>query len=394
MPWVWGTIAGYSGPYHLVWSRDLYQIATALLAAGDRAAAGARSTTCWTASRSPTAASRRTRTSTARRTGRTCSSTRSPTRSCSPGSSAAATPRTWRARQARGRLHPRQRAAYHAGALGEPRRLLARDDRRRDRRARLRRRDRRAQRRRRARGSTYRAIADEWQAERRRLDRDDQRPAAPRSPYYLRLTVDGNPNAGTTYTIGDGGPTVDQRTVVDPSFLELVRLGVKPADAPARAATRCRSSTASSASTRRTAGSGTATTTTATARSGRPNWDSACPATRPRTGRTTRSAACGRSSPASAASTSCWPATRRAARGAARARSPTPPTAASCSPSRCGTTTRRPAPGFPRRHGDASGDAARRGRTRSSCGSRGRSTRAARSSGPAVRRLPLRRAVG
>src|SRR5262249_44286063 len=22
MPWVWGNIAGYSGPYHLVWSRD------------------------------------------------------------------------------------------------------------------------------------------------------------------------------------------------------------------------------------------------------------------------------------------------------------------------------------------------------------------------------------
>ena len=35
------------------------------------------------------------------------------------------------------------------------------------------------------------------------------------------------------YTIGDGGPTIDQRAVVDPSFLELVRLGVLPADDPA-----------------------------------------------------------------------------------------------------------------------------------------------------------------
>ena len=41
MPWVWGTsaIENPSGAYHLVWSRDLYQIATALLAAGDRAGA-------------------------------------------------------------------------------------------------------------------------------------------------------------------------------------------------------------------------------------------------------------------------------------------------------------------------------------------------------------------
>jgi glucoamylase len=41
MPWSWGT--GFespkSGVYHAVWSRDLYQIVTALMAAGDRAAA-------------------------------------------------------------------------------------------------------------------------------------------------------------------------------------------------------------------------------------------------------------------------------------------------------------------------------------------------------------------
>ncbi len=49
-------------------------------------------------------------------------------------------------------------------------------------------------------------------------------------PYYLRLTKDGNPNSGATYNVGDGGGTYDQRRVVDPSFLELVRLGIKPAD--------------------------------------------------------------------------------------------------------------------------------------------------------------------
>ena len=57
-------------------------------------------------------------------------------------------------------------------------------------------------------------------------------PYSPR-PYYLRLTKDGKPNSGTTYNIGDSGPTVDQRKVVDPSYLELVRLGVKRANDPA-----------------------------------------------------------------------------------------------------------------------------------------------------------------
>ena len=48
MAWVWGTLAGYSGPYHLVWSRDLYQVATAQIAAGDRAAAERALDYLWT----------------------------------------------------------------------------------------------------------------------------------------------------------------------------------------------------------------------------------------------------------------------------------------------------------------------------------------------------------
>ncbi|MGW2769798.1 glycoside hydrolase family 15 protein [Streptomyces sp. NPDC001275] len=52
-------------------------------------------------------------------------------------------------------------------------------------------------------------------------------------PYFLQLTKDGNPNAGTTYAVSNGGPAdADQRTIVDPSFLELVRLGVLPTDDP------------------------------------------------------------------------------------------------------------------------------------------------------------------
>jgi glucoamylase len=52
-------------------------------------------------------------------------------------------------------------------------------------------------------------------------------------PYFLRLSKDGKPDLGTTYSIGDSGPSAaDQRSVVDPSFLELVRLGVLAADDP------------------------------------------------------------------------------------------------------------------------------------------------------------------
>jgi glucoamylase len=47
------------------------------------------------------------------------------------------------------------------------------------------------------------------------------------APYFLRLTKDGDPNKDTTYSIGDGGPArADQRRVVDPSFLDLVRFGI------------------------------------------------------------------------------------------------------------------------------------------------------------------------
>jgi glucoamylase len=63
------------------------------------------------------------------------------------------------------------------------------------------------------------------------VDAHDQR-AARRPPLVPAAHQRRRANAGTTYTIGDGGPTVDQRTVVDPSFLELVRFGVKPADDP------------------------------------------------------------------------------------------------------------------------------------------------------------------
>ena len=78
----------------------------------------------------------------------------------------------------------------------------------------------------------YEQTADDWQ---QRVESWTATTNGPYSPgrYYLRLTKDGNPNAGTPYSIGDSGPTVDQRKVVDPSYLELVRLGVKRFNDPA-----------------------------------------------------------------------------------------------------------------------------------------------------------------
>jgi len=49
--------------------------------------------------------------------------------------------------------------------------------------------------------------------------------------YFLRITPDGSPNSGASISIQNGGGSHDDRTVVDPGFLELVRLGIKLASA-------------------------------------------------------------------------------------------------------------------------------------------------------------------
>jgi glucoamylase len=50
------------------------------------------------------------------------------------------------------------------------------------------------------------------------------------SPYFIRLSKNGDPNAATGYNLGNGGPTLDQRSVIDGGFQELVRLGELPAN--------------------------------------------------------------------------------------------------------------------------------------------------------------------
>jgi glucoamylase len=51
-------------------------------------------------------------------------------------------------------------------------------------------------------------------------------------PYFIRLSRNGDPNEALTYNLGNGGPTLDQRSVIDAGFLELVRLGELSATDP------------------------------------------------------------------------------------------------------------------------------------------------------------------
>ena len=234
MPWVWGTgLENPSGAYHLVWARDLYQIATALIAAGDTA--GANRAVDYLFLRQQK------------------SDGSFPQNSLVDG-----TPHwgnlqldevafpivlAWQLGRTDAALYrdhikkaadflvgfqnapfsPQERwenqSGYSPGTIASEIAGLvcAADIARRN-------------------GDTasadrYLRTADDWQ---KRVDgwtATSNGPYGPR-PYYLRLTKDGKPNSGTAYNIGDSGPTVDQRKVVDPSFLELVRLGVKRADDP------------------------------------------------------------------------------------------------------------------------------------------------------------------
>jgi glucoamylase len=228
MAWVWGTIPGYSGPYHLVWSRDLYQVASAQIAAGDRAAGGRALDYLWERQMQPDGCfpqnsnldgsphwpnlqldevadpillawqlgrSDATTWSYVRRAAG-CILDRGPTSQERWENAEGYSPATIAAEIA---------ALVVAADIAQ--RNGAADD-----------------------AALYRDVADAWQKAVEGWTRTRNGPLS-RDPYYLRLTVDGYADAGTTYTIGDGGPTIDQRRVVDTSFLELVRLGVKAANA-------------------------------------------------------------------------------------------------------------------------------------------------------------------
>ncbi len=238
MPWVWGTgLENPSGAYHLVWSRDLYQIATALIAAGDTGGANRAVDYLFFRQQKPDGSFPQNSTVDGkehwtnlqldevalpivlawqlRRTDAALYSDHIKKaaefivnfRDASTGQGAPFSPQErWENQSG---YSPGTIAAEIAGLV------CAADIARKNGDA--------------ASAARWEATADEWQ---RRVESWTVTSTGPYAakPYYLRLTKDGQPDTGTPYNIGDSGPIVDQRKVVDPSFLELVRLGAKRAD--------------------------------------------------------------------------------------------------------------------------------------------------------------------
>ncbi len=78
----------------------------------------------------------------------------------------------------------------------------------------------------------FRGTADDWQRSVKGWTVTTNGPLAGH-PYFIRLSKTGDPNAAISYNVGNGGPTLDQRAVIDAGFLELSRLGELPASDPA-----------------------------------------------------------------------------------------------------------------------------------------------------------------
>ncbi|WP_370615488.1 glycoside hydrolase family 15 protein [Mumia qirimensis] len=75
-------------------------------------------------------------------------------------------------------------------------------------------------------------LADRWAARVKGWTVTTTGPLSSR-PYFLRLTKNGRPDTASPYEMGDGGPVqIDQRRVVDPSFLALTRWGILPGTDP------------------------------------------------------------------------------------------------------------------------------------------------------------------
>ena len=239
MPWGWGLLTvdkkdKRSAPYHLVWPRDLYQVATAQIAAGRHRRPPTAKLDFLLARRSGrTATSRRTCRSTAARSGPASRWTSRRSRSCSPGSSqrfdaadlAQAAPhrrvhrpprarspsrsagRT-RAATRRGRSPPRSPGSCAPPTSRAATATTADADR-------------------------YERVADRWAAAVQRWTATTNGPYSDAALLPADHQGPRSRTAARATAIGDGGPArADQRKVVDPSFLELVRLGVKRHDDP------------------------------------------------------------------------------------------------------------------------------------------------------------------
>src|SRR5262249_38820089 len=74
------------------------------------------------------------------------------------------------------------------------------------------------------------SVADDWA---RKLPQGTvTRTAKYAGQYYVRITQNGQPDKGEPLEINNGGGTWDEREIVDAGFLELVRLGITPPGDP------------------------------------------------------------------------------------------------------------------------------------------------------------------
>jgi glucoamylase len=229
-PWAWANLLQHLPVYHEVWSRDLYQIATALIAMGDYAAARRALDYLWEVQqREDGSFPQNSRLDgepvfgglqmdevafpivLAWQLGRTGSADWDHVRR-SADFLLARGPRTDQERWENiGGYSPATIAAEIAGLV------CAADIARRNGDA--------------ARAASYLAKADEWQDNLEHYTVTTNGPLSD-EPYYLRITDNGDADTDAKIQIADGGPLVDQRQVVDPSFLDVVRLGVKSAGDP------------------------------------------------------------------------------------------------------------------------------------------------------------------
>lgn len=76
----------------------------------------------------------------------------------------------------------------------------------------------------------WRAAADDWA---RKVESWTVTTGGPHGGrYFLRVSQTGEPDSGQPLEINNGGGSFDEREIVDAGFLELVRLGIRPADDP------------------------------------------------------------------------------------------------------------------------------------------------------------------
>ena len=81
------------------------------------------------------------------------------------------------------------------------------------------------------RADLYLATADDYQRNVKRWTVTTTGPDGPR--YFIRESVDGDPNTAQTYDLGNGSLShVDQRSIIDAGFLELTRMGELSAHDP------------------------------------------------------------------------------------------------------------------------------------------------------------------